>query len=72
MKDELTELMHSEFTVSEEIDIKNKVGSAIESAMLRGGGEEGLRHSLPMYSVTFEEYERRKDYWAEVDISICH
>ena len=72
MKDEQTELMHSEFTVSEEIDRKNKVGSAIESTMLRGGGEEGLRHSLPMYGVTYEEYERWKDYWAEVGISICH
>ena len=70
MKDELTELMHSEFTVSEEIDKKNKVGSAIRFAMIGNGGEEELRKALPLYGVTYEEYERWKDHWAEVGVKV--
>lgn len=70
MKDELTELMHSEFTVSEEIDRKNRVGSAIESTILRGGGEEILRQTLKGYALTYKDYETWKDYWAEVGVKI--
>lgn len=70
MKDELTELMHSEFTISPEMEICNRVGSAIESTMLRGGGEDNLRHTLKRYALKYKDYETWKDYWAEVGVKI--
>ena len=40
--------------------------------MIRGGGEKELQHTLSMYAVTDEEYERWKDYWAEGGVLISH
>ena len=70
MKDELTELIHSEFTISPEMEIKNRVGSAIEFTMMLGGDENKLKDVLVSYTVTYEDYLKWKDYWAEVGVKI--
>ncbi len=70
MKDELTELMHSEFTISPEMEIKHRVGSAIKSGMIRGVTEDKLKDVLASYTVTYEDYLKWKDYWAEVGVKI--
>ena len=70
MKEELTTKMHSEFTVSEEIDRKNIVGSAIKFAMMGGGGEDELEYALSIYGVKREEYERWKVHWGNLGVKI--
>jgi hypothetical protein len=70
MKEELTTKMHSEFTVSKEVDIRNKVGSAIESGMLRGVRENAIEHTLKRFGVTYDDYNKWKEYWAEVGVKL--
>lgn len=70
MKEELTTKMHSEFAVSKEVNLRNKVGSAIESAMLRGVKENELQKTLNEFGVTYDDYYKWKDYWDEVGVKV--
>lgn len=67
MKDELTELMHSEFTVSEEVDVVNQVGSAMQVARTLGITGSELSNILKRYNVTIDDYNKWKDYWLNLE-----
>ncbi len=67
MKDELTELMHSEFTVSEEVDVVNRVGSAMQVARTLGITGSELSNILKRYNVTIDDYNKWKDYWLNLE-----
>ena len=59
MKDELTELMHSEFTVSAETDIKHRVFSLL--TLVNYNDKIGIEKYRDMYDLTLEEIEMHKD-----------
>lgn len=67
MKDELTELMHSEFTLSEEVDVKNRVGSAMQVVRTLGITESELPNILKRYNVTMDDYNKWKDHWLNLE-----
>lgn len=71
MKDEFTEKMHSEFTVSKEIEIKHRVGSAIHYAViLKINKKEGLEAILKRYSVGLRDYLKWKEHWSRLGLRI--
>lgn len=70
MKEELTEKMHSEFTVSEEVDVENRVGSAMQVARALGITESGLSNILRRYNVTMDDYKRYKKAWNDVGLFV--
>ena len=64
MKEELTEKMHSEFTVSKEIEIKHRVGSAIHYAViLKINKKEELEAILKRYSVGLKDYLKWREHY---------
>lgn len=67
MKDELTELMHSEFTISPEMEICNRVGSAMQSARILGKTEKEIPNILKRYNVTMDDYNKWKDHWQNLE-----
>lgn len=70
MKEELTEKMHSEFTVSKEVDVENRVGSAMQVARALGITESGLSNILRRYNVTMDDYKRYKKAWNDVGLFV--
>lgn len=64
MKEELTEKMHSEFTISNEIEIKHRVGIVCEILKATGNyTEDDLNKVLQEYNVSKEQYEEWKSFW---------
>ena len=65
MEEELTTKCHSEFRISNETDIKLKVGSAIGYASI--GRKEILKSELEQelktYGLTYKDYLRHKGFW---------
>jgi len=59
MKEELTTKMHSEFTVSPEIEIRNRVFSVLTMADYSNKPE--LWKYAKMYDVTMDDIEKNKD-----------
>jgi hypothetical protein len=57
-RDEFTELMHSEFTVSPETEIKHRVHSAVR---VYGHNLFTLEEILVDYNLTLEQYNKYKD-----------
>ena len=71
MKEELTEKMHSEFTVSKEIEKKHKVGSAIEMALLlKKNDRKSFEEELNNFNVTFEDYLKWREHWGRLGLKI--
>lgn len=71
MKEELTKKMHSEFTVSKEIDVKHKVGSAIEMALLlKKHDRKSFEEELSSYNVTYNDYLKWKEHWGRLGLKI--
>lgn len=59
MKDELTELMHSEFTVSAETEIKHRVFSLL--TLVNYNDKMGIEKYRDMYNLSIKEIEMHKD-----------
>ena len=57
MKEELTTLMHSEFTVSPETELSHTVACIVDQL------EEGFETLLDDYSVTLEQYNKYRSEW---------
>lgn len=71
MKDEFTEKMHSEFTVSKEAEISLKVGSAIQIAILLDKHDrESFEEVLSNYDVTYNDYLKWKEDWSRLGLNI--
>ena len=71
MKEELTKKMHSEFTISKEEDVSNRVGSAIQAAnILRVNKKKEFEEILINYTVSIEDYQKYKKEWADAGVSI--
>ena len=60
MKEELTTLMHSEFTVSPETDLSHTVACIVDQLE---EGFETLDQLLDDYSVTLEQYNKYRSEW---------
>ena len=64
MKEELTEKMHSEFSISRESEIQLQVSSAIHFAMTIGVKTKSKFESiLENYSVTYDDYKKWKKHY---------
>lgn len=61
MKEELTTKMHEELSVTNETDVRHKVGSVVTIMNLMKDKE--LQDILKSYGVTKDDYDRWKDYW---------
>ena len=71
MKEELTKEMHSEFNITRDDDICNKVGSAIQFARILGlKTKEDFKNELKEYGVTIDDYYRYKVFWEEAGLKI--
>lgn len=63
MKDELTETMHIEFSVSEETDQKHATWTALETI---ADGTFSKKAALEAYGVTVEDIVKYKKEWEEL------
>ena len=71
MRDEFTEKMHSELTIPKDVEIKHKVGSAIQVAqILKINDRKSFEKVLSDYGVTFDDYIRNKEEWAKIGLGI--
>ncbi|MBO7230277.1 MAG: hypothetical protein J6V20_02565 [Bacteroidaceae bacterium] len=71
MKDEFTEKMHSEFTISEEEEISNRVGSAIQAAsILKVNKKKEFEEILKGYTVGLRDYLKWKEHWSRLGLRI--
>ena len=71
MKEELTEKMHSEFSVSRETDILFKESSAIHNAIIMGTKRRSEFESiLKDHSVTYDDYEKWKKHYEELALKL--
>ena len=69
MKEELTEKMHSEFSINQETEIKHRVGSAIHYAtILNVKKKEKFKQILENFSVTFSDYEKWKKHYEKLGL----
>jgi hypothetical protein len=59
MKEELTTKMHSEFTVSAEIEIKHNVFSVL--SVVEYNNKDGLKKYADFYGVTLSDVNKYKD-----------
>lgn len=68
MKEELTEKMHSEFTVTHDIEIKHRAGCVW--GMLKWEGKIDDKESViewsRIYDITYNQAMKWKTYWMEV------
>jgi len=64
MPDELTEKMHSEFTISREIEIKHKAGAIWR--WYEDASEEEKEYQCRLMGITMEDALRWKDYWLKL------
>ena len=62
MKDELTAKMHSEFTVSEETDLKHRAGCVWGVAGF-DAPKEKIEEWAKLYSVPYDTCIKWKSYW---------
>ena len=60
--DELTEKMHSEFSVSREIEISHKAGCVWESVAPNASREE-IESKAFWYGITYDDVMRYKHEW---------
>jgi len=65
MKDELTELMHSEFTVSKEVDIELRAG-CVWGLLEFNASEKDIRREAKAYGITYEDAMRYKKLWYDL------
>ena len=63
MKEELTTLMHSEFSVSKDIEIRNKVIAAM--TVMSISKKRKLEDVIASYGITMKDYERWKHDWID-------
>ena len=63
MKEELTTLMHSEFSVSKDIDIRNKVIAVM--TVMKISKNRKLEDVITSYGITMKDYERWKHVWLD-------
>lgn len=64
MKEELTTKMHSEFSVSKEVDMRHKVGSVIEVALkMNKTDENSVIDIAKLYGITYNDVLKWKSYW---------
>ena len=62
LQDELTEKMHSEFTIDAETDIRHRVGCVwIDVGFDAAKGE--IEESAKSYGVTYKDCDKYRSYW---------
>ena len=61
-KEELTEKMHSEFTVSKEIQIKHKAGCVWETVPANATKHE-IEEKAKWYGITYEDCMKYRSEW---------
>ena len=64
MEDELTNAMHSEFSVDPEVEIKHRCWAA-ERQMSMAENDRDRAKILASYTITAEQFERYKQTWAD-------
>lgn len=62
LEDELTEKMHSEFTIDAETEIKHRAGT-VWSLIGFDASKEELEHWSEVYQVSVADCKRYKRYW---------
>ena len=62
LKEELTEKMHSEFSVSDEIDQKHRAGS-VWRLLGYEASKEDVEHWAKRFGTTYEKCMEWKAYW---------
>ena len=67
IKDELTTSMHSEFSVSKEVDIKLRAGCVWTSIDGNASRKEIEKYAL-MYGITYEQCLEWKAYWDRIKL----
>ena len=64
MKEELTTKMHSEFSVSREIEVRHKVGTVIEVAIkMNKTDKKSVTDIARLYGITYNDILKWKLYW---------
>ena len=66
MKDELTEKMHSEFTVSEDIEVKLKAGCVWDKYKELQPSVKEIRERCKSYGITYEQALKWKKFWLDL------
>ena len=63
MKDEFTEKMHSEFTISDEDEIQLKAGCVWDKYRELQPSDDEIKKRCKSYGITFEQAMRWKTFW---------
>lgn len=61
---ELTEKMHSEFTISKETEIRHRAG-CVWLVLDKDAPKEQVEEQAHEYGITYEEAMKYRDYWNE-------
>lgn len=71
MKEELTTKMHSEFTVTKDVEIKHKAGCVIDVAIsMNKNSVEDVTDIASLYGVTYADVIKWKPYWGKLGLKL--
>ena len=63
MKEELTKKMHSELSVSKDIEIKHKAGCVWDILKVKHPSEKEIKDRCKSYGISYEDAMKWKDFW---------
>ena len=67
MEDKFTKKMHSEFTISDEIEIKHKASCVWDRYKELRPSDDEIKKRCESYGITFEQAMKWKDFWVNLE-----
>lgn len=66
MEEELTKKMHSEFSISSDIEIKHKAGCVWDILKFEKPTKEELVIRCKSYGISYEDAMKWRDFWVNI------